>query len=147
MTLVKWHPYRSLRPRYNYWDSFINEFFGDNWSNTGIRTSHVPAIDIKENNDQYTVVADLPGISKKDIKVNVKDNVLEISADRKNEIKDDSNNYHYSERRHGNFQRSFRLPEAVKEKDINAKFKDGVLSINIPKMEEVKSSEVEIKIA
>ncbi len=147
MTLVKWHPYRQLRHRHNYWDSFMNDFFGDNWSEHGIHASHTPAVDIKEDNDQFTLVADLPGMSKKDIKINIKDNVLKISGDRKQEIKDDSDNYHFSERRHGSFDRSFSLPETVKENDINAKFKDGVLSINIPKIEEVKSSEVEIKIA
>ena len=125
----------------------MNDFYGDNWHETGIRTSHTLAVDIREDNDQFTVVADLPGMSKKDIKINVKDNILNISGERKQEIKDDSDNYHFSERRHGSFQRSFRLPETVKENDINAKFKDGVLSISIPKMEEVKSSEFEIKIA
>lgn len=146
MTLVKWNPRRSYLSRWNEWDNFLNDFFGDHWENAVNNHSWSPAVDIREDDDKFTLLADLPGLSKKDIKINVKENMLHITGERSVEKKDDRDDYYRIERRRGRFNRSFRLPDSVIENEIKAKFKDGVLSVSIPKLEEVKEPELEITV-
>jgi HSP20 family protein len=88
----------------------------------------------------------LPGLTKKDIKINVKDNMLHITGERSVEQKDNSDDYYRIERRRGSFNRRFSLPDSVNENEIKAKFKDGVLAVTLPKLEEVKEPEIEIKV-
>lgn len=147
MTLVKWNPRRSYLSRWNEWDNFLSDFFGDNWENTVNNHSWSPAVDIKEDDDKFTLFADLPGLSKKDIKINVKENKLHITGERSVEKKDNRDDYYRIERRRGRFNRSFRLPDSVIENEIKAKFKDGVLSVSLPKSEEVKEPDLKITVS
>ncbi|MFQ6605346.1 MAG: Hsp20/alpha crystallin family protein [Fidelibacterota bacterium] len=144
MTLVKWNPRRNLLSE---WDRFLNDFFADGWDNM-VPTSGtwVPETDIRETKDDYIVTADLPGLTKKDINISLKEDVLTISGERKFERKDEDDSYFRMERNYGMFNRSFRLPDAVKPDKISAKFKDGVLTVHIPKAEEVKPKQIEIKV-
>lgn len=147
MTLVKWNPRQRMLNPFEDWDHFLNEFFGDWEQEDTLRHSWAPAVDIHEDDDQYLVEAELPGMNKKDIHLSVKDNILTIKGERVSEKKDKKENCLRMERSYGSFQRSFRLPEQVKEDKINANFKEGVLTIQIPKTEEVKAKEVEIKVS
>ncbi|NOZ03421.1 MAG: Hsp20/alpha crystallin family protein [FCB group bacterium] len=147
MSLVKWQPMRSLISPVDEWNRFLTDFFGDMLEDSYVGRTWVPAVDIQEDNDNYIVHADLPGMSKKDIHINVKDNILSIEGERKYEHEDKKDNFHRIERSYGTFKRSFRLPEEVRADKITAKFKDGVLTINLPKAEEVKSKAIEIKVA
>jgi HSP20 family protein len=146
MTLVKWNPRLTHLSRWNEWDHFLNDFFGDHWENNDHNNSWLPAVDIKEDNDNFTLFADLPGLTKKDIKINVKDNMLHITGERSVEQKDNRDDYYRIERRRGSFNRRFSLPDSVNENEIKAKFKDGVLAVTLPKLEEVKEPEIEIKV-
>ncbi len=144
MTLVKWSPRRNLLTE---WDRFLNDFFADGWDNMVPHSgTWVPETDIRETKDDYIVTADLPGLTKKDINISLKDDVLTISGERKFERKDEDDSYFRMERSYGMFNRSFRLPDAVKPDKISAKFKDGVLTVQIPKAEEVKPKQIEIKV-
>jgi len=148
MSLVKWTPKRSYLTPFEDWDNFLTDFFGDFRNEPAYETRNwSPAVDIHETDDEYVVTADLPGLRKKDIHVNVKDNVLTISGERKAEEKEGKLHYRRTERFYGSFQRCFRLPDQVQEAKIGASFKDGVLTVNLPKAEEVRSKEVDIKIA
>ncbi|MFH1851901.1 MAG: Hsp20/alpha crystallin family protein [Candidatus Neomarinimicrobiota bacterium] len=145
MTLVKWNPNTALRS-WNSFDRMFRDFFQDDYEEEAGTLRWAPSTDINENENGYTVIADLPGLDKKDVHINVKDNVLTISGERKYE-KDEKSSFHRRERLHGTFQRCFRLPAMIDEDKINAKFKNGILTIDLPKAEEVKPREIEIKVA
>ena len=147
MSLVKWNPRRNLVSGFNEWDRFLSDFFGDMDIPAQLPSSWSPSVDIQETNDKYLVTADLPGLSRKDINISIKEDILTISGERKYETKDEKKNYYRMERGFGRFNRSFRLPDEVLADKITAKFKDGVLSVEIPKAEEVKPKEIEIKVS
>lgn len=142
MTLVRWNPRRSLISLPNEIDRFF-----DNWGLGFENFDKVwnPNVDISESDDAFEVIAEIPGMSKDDIKISIKENVLTLTGEKKQEEKTDKKNYHRVERMYGQFQRSFRLPNSVKSDDIKAKYQNGVLSITIPKAEEVKPKEIEVK--
>ncbi|HMV27523.1 Hsp20/alpha crystallin family protein [bacterium] len=111
---------------------------------TGL-TNWNPATDIVEGKDEYTVRIELPGVSKNDVKITIHDNVLTVQGEKKQESENKENNYHRVERSYGSFMRSFRLPSMVKGEKIDANYKDGILTIVLPKAEEAKTKEIEIK--
>ncbi len=141
MTLARWNPRRSLVSLPNE----IDRFFGD----MGLGFENFdkvwnPNIDISESEEVFEVVAEIPGMSKEDIKISIKENVLTLTGEKKQEEKTDKKNFHRAERMYGQFQRSFQLPNTVKSDDIKAKYENGVLNITIPKAEEVKPKEISV---
>ena len=146
MTLIKWAP----RPAsiFDDMDKMINNVFENDW-NFPVRskTNWSPAVDVKESDNSFTLTADIPGLTKKEVKVNITDGILSISGERKFEDEKENGNYHYRERRYGSFSRTFNLPETVNDEDISASFKNGILSIELPKHEVVLPKEREIKIS
>ena len=92
-----------------------------------------PVVDIYEEENGVALKADLPGIDKKDIAIDVKDGVLTLSGERSTENESKDKNFYRRERTYGKFQRVFTLPEGVNTEDIKANFKDGVLKVHIPK--------------
>ena len=124
----------------------------DTWFDTGFftdlpETMWRPAIDIEEKDGNYLVRADLPGMNKKDIHIELHEGYLTLRGERKSEHEENKDNFHRIERTYGSFERSFRIPEGVTEKDIHAKYKDGVLELTIhaPKVEEPKTTEVKVE--
>lgn len=103
-----------------------------------------PTTDISETDNSYEVRAELPGVSKDDIQISVKDNLLSIKGEKRQENEDESKKYKRIERRYGTFERNFTLPPKVDVDNINAKFNNGVLTLSIPKPEEVKPKEIPI---
>jgi len=147
MTLVRWNPTRNrMMPTVHEWDRLMSDFINDGLEDTEL-SNWTPAVDIVEDNDAFVVTADLPGLTKRDISINIKENMLTVSGERKSEIKDEKRNYCRTERRYGVFKRSFQLTDKVIADKISATFKDGVLTVNIPKAEEVKPKEIEIKVS
>lgn len=110
--------------------------------------SNMPAVNISEDDKSYCVDIFAPGFKKEDIKINVEDDMLTISADVKNETNDEDAKRQYSRREysHSSFTRTFKLPENAKDDTISADFKDGVLKLTIPKTEEAVKATKEIKI-
>ena len=94
----------------------------------------------------YIVRGELPGISKKDVNIEVHDNILTVSGERKNDNTEENNSFDYSRISYGKFSRTFNLPEDVEYEKINAKMKDGVLSLEIPRMEAIKHDVKKISI-
>lgn len=105
-----------------------------------------PSLDIFEENNDVVVKAELPGIKKEDIDVNVTDNTLTISGEKKHEEKVEKNNYYRVERSYGSFTRSVTLPTEVQTDKVKASFKDGILEIRAPRTEESKRKEMKVKI-
>lgn len=111
-----------------------------------IYRSFCPVVDIEEQDDAYRVTVELPGISKNDIEINLKDNVLTITGEKKLDKQIEQQKIHQSERVYGKFQRCFRLPELVDQEKISAEFSNGVLNIIIPKLAEAQPREIEVKV-
>jgi HSP20 family protein len=106
-----------------------------------------PTVDIVERETGYTIKADLPGIAREDIKVSVENGVLTLSGEKKTEFeKREKDSYYHFERSYGKFSRSFELPSHVDGKNIEARYANGVLEINLRKTEEAKPKAIEVKV-
>jgi HSP20 family protein len=144
-----WDPIRELEAMQNRLSSLLGrrlpllreggeeEFTVTEWS---------PAVDIAEDDKEYIVKAELPGLNKENIKVSVEGGVLSIAGERKVEKEEKNKKYHRIERSYGSFTRSFTLPDDASGEKVNAEFKDGVLKVHLPKEEKAKSKSVEVKI-
>jgi len=141
MSLIRWNPNRNLLTLPKDLDQFFSDF-GLDFRNTD--TVWNPHVDIKETDEYYEVKAEIPGMSKKDINIKFRDDVLAITGERKNEQETKNDRYHRMERSYGKFERHFHFPTGVKANDIKANYKNGVLIISIPKTEEVKPKEIAI---
>ena len=127
---------------------FYGPFFAQQHTKTDAdRYNWTPSVDISETDDVFEVRAELPGVAKDDLHVSVKDNLLTLSGEKRQEQVDDTQNYRRVERRYGSFQRRFTLPSEVETNDIKAEFNDGVLTLSIPKPEAVKPTEIPITTA
>jgi len=140
MSMIRWTPRRSLMtlPR------DLDQFFGNFGMDYNTDTVWNPAVDIVENDKGYEVKAELPGMKKDEIKISFEDDVLSLSGERKNEKEENGKNFHRIERSYGKFERCFHLPKNVKANDIKADYKNGILTVNIPKSEEAKPREIAI---
>ena len=103
-----------------------------------------PAYDVVEHEDKFTIEFDLPGFSKSDFAINVKEGTLTVSGERKAAESEDNDLYRYYGRPHGEFERSFRLNDKVNEDKLKASYKNGVLRLDLPKREEAKPRTIEI---
>lgn len=103
-----------------------------------------PRCDIIETNNDFIVTVDLPGVKKEDVTVNYQDNQLTISGERTTEETKEKRDYIRKERTYGNFHRVFTLPQSVKAEKISASFKEGILTVTVPKSEESKPKQVKI---
>ena len=105
------------------------------------------AVDVAENEDGYVVKASLPGINVDDLDITFEDNVLTLRGELKLDESIKEENYVIQERRHGQFMRSIRFPTAVDSNKIEASYENGVLTLNVPKMEEVKPKHIKVKVS
>jgi len=105
-----------------------------------------PAVNVTEDEHAYQIAAELPEVPSSDVKVVVRDGVLSLKGERKSEKKTEGTKFHLVERSYGSFQRSFTLPKDADGDKVSADFKDGVLKVTVPKREEVKPKEIEVKV-
>ncbi len=128
----------SLIPRGSFYD--MDKFFDDFWSpmrreSTFTGDFFAPRVDVKELDNQYQISAELPGVKKEDVSVTLDEGILTIEAECKDETKEEKGGKIIrQERRYGKYSRSFNLGGDVKEKDIKATFKDGILTVSAPKV-------------
>jgi len=106
----------------------------------------VPAVDIADTEKGYEITAELPGMDEKNVEVKFTNGVLTVKGEKQEEKKENSKDYHLSERRYGSFQRSFTVPDGVDAEKIEATFKNGVLTITLPKTPEAQKKEKQIAI-
>jgi HSP20 family protein len=139
MNVVRWNPFREM-------EALLNAVSQDNWGNEQLATQDWrPHVEIRENGTHYTIALDVPAVQAKDIHVAVKDRVLTVSGERKDESETKDEKVHRVERRYGRFARSFVLPENANPDEIDANAKDGVLSISIPKRENERPKSIEVR--
>ena len=131
MKLITWNSTARPISIFNDFDNFLNDFS----SSLNYSSSWEPKFEVLNTDTMYCIRAEIPGMSKKDIDIELENNTLSISGDRKWNDKDQNN---YSEFSYGKFYKSFNLPEDVKENNIKASMKDGILSIQVPRLEKVK---------
>ena len=144
MKLINWTP----RPvsLFDDMDKMVKTVFNNSQYSPRINENWVPAVDIKEDNISFVLSADIPGLNKSDIDLLVDNNVLTISGSRDYNNANDNSEYHYQERTHGSFHRSFKLPISVDEESISATFRNGILTVVLPKTEEAQPKQRTIKI-
>lgn len=151
--LTKWEPFGGIRRRGDIlgelthmqeeMNRYFDDFFGENRRGLA-EGAWLPAVDVSETESQLVVRAELPGMSQDEIEINLQENVLTLKGEKKQEIKEEKENYHRIERSYGSFSRSLTLSSGVTADNINATFKDGVLEIVLPKTEEAKPKKIAI---
>ncbi|MGB2868076.1 MAG: Hsp20/alpha crystallin family protein [Bacteroidota bacterium] len=155
MSLIRWNPIRESA-------TLPSDFFGiqreinrvfDNFFRGGMQddgtlgfSMWTPAVDIAEHENDYVVNVELPGVSKDDVKITLESNILTIRGEKKQEKESKDQSLHRVERSYGAFQRSFTLPTTVKNERIDAVFNDGILTVTLPKAEEAKPKQIEVKV-
>ena len=149
MAIVRWDPFRDLMTI----QERMNRLFDQTLSKTRVddeegltASTWSPAVDIFETADSIVLKAELPGVSRENIDIQVRDNTLTLKGERKfeREVKDE--NYLRIERSYGAFQRGFSLPAVIQQDKIKATFKDGVLEVSMPKAEVAKPKQVKIEV-
>ena len=134
---------RSFRPFY-----MPNIFDDDFFPVVSDRTSSMPAVNIREDDKSYVLDLAIPGMDKKDLKIDINEDVLTISSETKSETEDSKDGYKRKEFSYSSFYRSFYIPENVEREKIEANYKDGILSVALPKQKEEKNKITrEIKIS
>lgn len=123
---------------------FMESFFNGEQTQEMSNRTWAPAVDIRETEEAYLVHAELPGLSKDDIDITLEENVLKLSGERRWEQDVNEEQYHRIERSYGTFTRAFSLPSRVDATQVEASFKDGVLTVTVPKMEEAKPRKISI---
>ena len=145
MTFAVARPRQSFFPVFDEMDRLFRRHVRSDRDNVA---DFMPPVDIVESNDGLMVKTEVPGLEKDNFKVSVEDNVLTISGEKKMEYDetDKDQNCHRVERTYGRFSRSFTLPNTVDVKKVNAKYRNGVLEVKLPKSEEAKPKEIEIDV-
>ncbi len=151
MKLALWNPWYREEPAApsrredDVFDDFLRPFGGFWYGFERPDRPVVPAADVIEKKDKYVVKADLPGIEEKDIQVEVRDGALSIGAERSEEKEHQDGAYRRLERKRGSFRRSFYLGDDVDVEKIKAKYKNGTLTVTLPKSEKVKPHTVKVE--
>jgi HSP20 family protein len=152
-----WQPLERLRDEV---DRIFDEFRRGTWPNPfrrssfddepfwrhGLSWAATPAVDIVEKDNAYEITAELPGIDEKNIEVQFSDGTLAIKGEKTDEKEEKKKDYYLSERRYGSFHRSFRVPDGVDADRIEAQFKNGVLTVTMPKSADAKKKERKIAV-
>ncbi|UCG13243.1 MAG: Hsp20/alpha crystallin family protein [Deltaproteobacteria bacterium] len=143
--LIPWRNYRAslVRPRKDLFDWVFNEVEVPRIWET--EREWVPAFDVSETESEIIVRAELPGMDVADIDITLTDGLLTLKGEKKQEKEDERENYHRLERRYGSFSRTLALPKVVKAEAIDASYKDGVLTVTLPKGDEHKPKKIEVK--
>jgi len=146
MTLIKWKdPSKGLERRNRMMTPSLENFFNNFFSNDLLSkeyAGHIPSVNITEDEKAYYIDVNSPGFEKKDFNVRVEDGVLTISASYKTENTEEDKSFVRKEFNYGSFSRSFNLTDAVEEDNINAKYENGILKIELPKNEKMKAKNV-----
>ncbi len=144
-TTARLEPFRGLSALQDQFNRIINDSFRHQGEESAL-TTWAPAVDIYETPNELVVKADLPDVNEKDIDVRVENNLLTICGERKFEKSVSEENYLRVERTYGAFSRSFSLPNTVNPEAIGAEYKNGVLTVTLPKREESKPRQVKVTV-
>jgi HSP20 family protein len=140
--LTPWTGTTSLRKEM---ERLFDRFLEPSWPEMPALGEWEPKVDVSENKDAIIVKAEIPGVEQKDISLSLQDGVLTIKGEKQDEKEEKDKRYHRVERSYGAFARAFRLPGAVDASRVTATFKDGVLTVTLPKTAEAKGTMIPIK--
>ena len=151
MAIMRWTPEREIDRFRREIERIFDEFFTEERFPALFRvpTGDIvafPPIDVYDEGDKIVVKAELPGLTKDDVEITVKDRELVIRGEKRKEEEVKEENYYYSERSFGKFVRTIRLPVDIKTEEVKAKFKNGILEIELPKVEEAKPKEIKVEV-
>ena len=141
MNMTVWNPFREMDDLFK---SYNRPLTSSQPHEGMLRTDWMPSVDITENENEFLIKAELPEVKKEDIKIDLNNGVVTLSGERHSENKDEKE--HRVERFYGSFSRSFTLPENVKEDDINAENREGMLYLHLPKSEVAKPKKIQIDV-
>lgn len=144
--LVRWNPYRELNHMRRMMDRVYDENLAQRW-NDAERAASPLALDVKESEEAYIVKATLPGIDPQDVEITYNNKTLTIQGELKGEDEQENERYHMRERYSGKFYRQLRLPIAVNDDAIDAKYEHGILTLTLPKSEELKPKKIVVQTA
>jgi HSP20 family protein len=152
--VTPWRPFMGVSPWETEMDRVMEDFFGRNtrpwwpsiWSRRGVSDLTAPVVDIYEEKDDIVVKAELPGMTREDIEVDISDSHLTLKGEKRKEEKIEEEHYFACERSYGAFHRSLELPTEVQAEKVKASFKNGILEIRLPRTEEAKIKEIKVKI-
>jgi HSP20 family protein len=148
MAIVRWEPFRDLMTTQREFDRLFKEAFSPMFGEGELSTrTWAPPVDIYENENNIVLKAELPGVDPKDVEVRVEDSTLYLKGERKFEKETKEENYHRVERSYGSFARSFSLPNSINADKVKAEYKDGLLTLTLPKREEAKPKTIKIDIS
>lgn len=133
MALTTFHNLNNIFDIIDGIDKFDNNMFFNRYDNMFLRNT-LPAVDLKENNMDYIVTVDAPGLEKNDIKISIDHGKLTISYERMNDIQNTNDKVHFSEKRYGKTSRTVTLPKNIIEEDIHATYDNGIINITLPKL-------------
>jgi HSP20 family protein len=143
--LTRWNPFTDIErllPR----DMFARDFFGRFLPDGGVAVEWSPRCDIDETDQEIVVHVELPGVEAKDMEVSVSDSMLTLRGEKRTEKKEDKGGRKYSERFFGSFERSLSIPSSVDESKVEARLRDGVLEVHMPKTAPVTPASKKIEI-
>ena len=144
--IVPWRKNNSITKKGDEFENMVNSFFNDDFFNSFTLMKNNFSVDLKEDDNNYIIEADLPGVDKKDIDISYKNGYLNISAKRENNLEEKKDNYVRQERSYGEFKRSFYI-DNVEEDKIDANFDNGVLKVTLPKLNKEihETKKIEVK--
>lgn len=147
-TLTWWDPFSDLLDMRTEMDRLFGSFLGGTPASMAVAEGlWAPAVDIHETKDGFLVKAELPGMKQEDIQITIVDNTLTLKGERRRESEVKDGGYTRIERAYGTFQRALALPSVVDASKVKAKYKDGVLEIELPKKEEAKPKEIKVQVS
>jgi HSP20 family protein len=145
MAITRWDPYREVMALQNRVNSLFRDMSGGDEAVAA--SSFVPAVDIYEDPQKVMLKLEVPGIEQKDLHVNIENNTLTVTGERKFEAEEKEENFHRIERRYGSFYRAFTLPNTVDTENVSASYNVGVLKLELKKKAEAQPKQIEIKVA
>ena len=141
--MSRWNPNRDVASLQDEVERMFQQVFGG--SRTSSAGAWSPALDVEETEDHFVLHVELPGVSPDDVEVNFEENVLTVAGERRFYEERDAEGFRRVERHFGRFHRAVRLPDRVDAEHIDAAYKDGLLTITVPKAEEAKPRRIEVK--
>ena len=148
MAMVRFEPFRDMMTAQRDFDRLLRGAFSPTFGEGEVSTrTWAPPVDIYENGDNLVLKAELPGLSPEDVEIRVQDNTLYLKGERKFEKEVEEQSYHRVERSYGTFTRTFSLPNSIDADKVAANYKDGVLTLTMPKKEEAKPKTIKINVS
>ena len=144
MTLVRWRPFGELEDYRDQVDRVFDEMWRRARTGTSGMGNWLPAVDLCENEHEFKLVAELPGMSKDQIKITLNEGMLTLRGEKKAESQNKNESWHHVERTYGTFERSFQLSTRVNKEKVTARFENGVLTVHLPKTEDSRPREIDI---